>query len=500
MNARGTLWIATLAVAAIGAWVLWAAAPGPNWGLWALAASAGGLACAKTARAGLGVRSELACLGCALAAGAAITADPFFHVLIFLGVLWLFALAALLAGDPRAERISLPLALVAPVAAMARVLPEATWRAGELVTVVGTQRHRPLLRGGMLALVVVGVFAIILAGADPLLAALRFELVQVLDRFEFIPRCVFFVALLVVALGSYGTILRPGPVAAALPSPAVPTPRWADVERIIVFGAVALLFALFLGLQLAYLFGNAPALADSGVTFAEYARRGFAELTIVASLCTLLILRLEGGARRGPREPAVRGLALTLVGLLWILLLSAFRRLWLYEEAYGFTTARLYAQAYMAVVAFALLMLIVELLRGLDAKRLLRHTVAAGVLTVVLLSVWNHESWIAGQNLERAGRGGSLDVHYLVWHLSLNAVPTLVSALDHTPVRGSLREALQERYSRGTRASPCVWFEWNLRQRQAVHALRAAGLLAEDGARPAAFRGCIRIAPSPPRH
>ena len=196
----------------------------------------------------------------------------------------------------------------------------------------------------------------------------------------------------------------------------------------------------------------------------------------------------------------MRGLALTLVGLLWILLLSAFRRLWLYEEAYGFTTARLYAQAYMAVVAFALLMLIVELLRGLDAKRLLRHTVAAGVLTVVLLSVWNRESWIAGQNLERAGRGGSLDVHYLVWHLSLNAVPTLVSALDHTPVRGSLREALQERYSRGTRASPCVWFEWNLRQRQAVHALRAAGLLAEDGARPAAFRGCIRIAPSPPRH
>src|SRR5262249_4051990 len=272
--------------------------------------------------------------------------------------------------------------------------------------------------------------------------------------------------------------------------PPAPNPRWADLERIIVLGAVTLLFAVFLGLQVSYLFGNAPALAGSGVTFAEYARRGFAELTVVATLSTLLILGLESRASRGRREPAVRAVAITLIALLGLLLASACRRLWLYEDAYGFTTARLYAQAYMGVVAFALLMLIVELIRGLDTRRLLRRAAALGVVSVVLLSVWNHESWIAEKNLERAAHGGSLDLRYLVWNLSLNAVPALVAPPDRQAARP---EAFRPRYAPRTTISPCRWFEWNLRQRQAAEALRAAGIIAVHASSPSSSSWCVRV-------
>jgi hypothetical protein len=495
MNRRGTLWLTALSVAALGTWILWAAAPGVNWGIWTLAASGGGAVCGILTGGRPGVRAGLGCLVCALAAGAAITADPVFHGLILLGVLWLFAMATHLAEDPRAERIGPTLALVAPLVAMGLGLAEVARRAGELGTLAGTERHRPMLRGSMLALVVVGAFAALLAGADPILAALRDGFVEILERLEFIPRLAFFAALLAAAVGSYGMILRPAAVAAAPPRPTAHTSRWTDLERIIVLGAVALLFAVFLGLQLSYLFGNAPALAGSGITFAEYARRGFAELSLVATLCTLLILGLEGGARRGSREGAVRALALTLIGLLWILLISAFRRLWLYEEAYGFTTARLYAQVYMAVVAFALLLLAVELLGGLDAKRLLRRTAAAAVLAVSALSFWNHEGWIAQQNIERAARGGRLDVRYLVWDLSVNAVPAIVGSLDRAPLRGALVEALRQRYARGSTFSPCRWFEWNLRERQAADALRTAGIAREETSSTATATACIRIAP-----
>jgi hypothetical protein len=447
------------------------------------------VACAQFIGGRPGVRVGLCAVACALAAGAAVTADPFFHVLIVLGVTWLFALAAYLADDPRGERIGLALGILAPFVIMPLSLVEAGRRAGELTMVFATERHRPVLRGSILASVVVAVFAVILAGADPILAALRYELVLVLEWLEFIPRLVFFGVLFVGAVGSYGMAQRP----AAAPTssrPPASTGR-TETERVIVLSAVALLFAAFLGLQLSYLFGNAPARVGSGVTFAEYARRGFAELSVVASLYTLLILWLERGPRRGARE---RGLAFLLTVLLWILLVSAFRRLWLYEEAYGFTTARLYAQIYMVVVAFGIVLLVIELARGLDARRFLRMITMVGLVTLIVLSFWNHEGWIARQNIERAARGGPLDAYYLVWNLSVNAaVLAIVASLDRTPLSEVLAESLVARYTKRMKLAPCRWFEWNLRQLEAATALHAARLVAGETPTSGVVPSCVRL-------
>src|SRR5262249_61193953 len=96
-----------------------------------------------------------------------------------------------------------------PFVTMPLGVVEAGRRVGELTMIVGTERHRPVLRGSILASVVVVIFALILAGADPILAALRDDLIVVLERLEFIPRLVFFGVLLVGAVGSYGMAQRP---------------------------------------------------------------------------------------------------------------------------------------------------------------------------------------------------------------------------------------------------------------------------------------------------
>jgi hypothetical protein len=88
------------------------------------------------------------------------------------------------------------------------------------------------------------------------------------------------------------------------------TPRLADTERLVVLGSVVVLFTTFLLLQLSYFFGNAPVTRESGVTFAEYARQGFAELTTVATLCTILLVVLDRWPVRGPREWRTRAVAL----------------------------------------------------------------------------------------------------------------------------------------------------------------------------------------------
>ena len=119
--------------------------------------------------------------------------------------------------------------------------------------------------------------------------------------------------------------------------------------------------------------------------------------------------------------------------------------------------------------------------------------IMVGLVTLIVLSFWNHEGWIARQNIERAARGGSLDVYYVVWNLSVNAVPAIVASLDRTPLSEVLAEVLIARYTRRMKLSPCRWFEWNLRQMEAANALYATRLVAGDAPNSGAVPGCVRL-------
>jgi Domain of unknown function (DUF4153) len=297
------LWSVAVALAGLGTGVLFDAVPGLNWGVWTLAAAGGILLCARVG--GSPTRASLLmplALAAGFSVGAAVSAAPTFHAVIGGGVAVLLAIAVLLAGDPGWERLTAPFMLWAPVVAPLGVVGEAIRRAHELVGLVATRRYRPLLRGALFALPVVGLFTLILANADPVLATLRDDLADALARLEFVPRLMFFGVLLTAALGGCGIVLHRGSVRVPAFAEPVRTPRLADTERFVILAAVGALFTAFLLLQLSYLFGNAPVIRGSGVTFSEYAREGFAELTTVATLCTILLAGLDHWAERGPRE------------------------------------------------------------------------------------------------------------------------------------------------------------------------------------------------------
>jgi hypothetical protein len=477
------LWSVAVALGGLGTAFLFDAAPGLGWGIWTLASAGSILLCARVG--GAPARSPLVA-PLALAAGfgvaAAITAAPPFHVVIAGGVAVLLAIAVLLAGHPGWEGLTASFMLWAPVAAPLVAAGEAIRRAFELVGLVATPRYRSLLRGGLFALPVVGLFTLILTNADPVLASLRDELADALARLEFVPRLMFFGVLFTAALGGCGLVLHRGGVRGPALAEPVGTPRLADTERLVVLGAVAALFGAFLLLQLSYLFGNAPVIRGSGVTFSESARRGFAELTTVATLCTILLAALDHWAARGPRERWTRIAAVAVVGQVEVLLISALRRLWLYESAYGFTTGRLYAHAYMVVVALFLGMLGWGLARGSTSGWLARRAAGTVAVAMAVLIYWNHEAWIVRQNVGRLFQTGQLDTSYLVWGLSPNAAPALVRAIPQLPpaLADSVRDGLRQRYGRATRGAPCRWFEWNRGRQRAVAALRAGGIMRGD--------------------
>ena len=148
------------------------------------------------------------------------------------------------------------------------------------------------LRAVLLTAPLVLVFTILLSRADPVFASV-FEL-PAIDAEQ-----VFSHVMLagVFAWWSAGWIrgaLLGVAKRAALPEQ-IPL-RLGLAEITTSLGAVIALFTIFVALQLRWLFGGADVvLATTGLTLAEYARRGFFELVTVAALVLPLILGTRAG-------------------------------------------------------------------------------------------------------------------------------------------------------------------------------------------------------------
>ncbi len=222
------------------------------------------------------------------------------------------------------------------------------------------------------------------------------------------------------------------------------------VEASIVLVAVDLLFAVFVGLQLAYLFGGQANISTQGFTYAEYARRGFAELVVVAVLTLGLILGLQWLARRrSARQVRVfNALASVMMALVLVILGSAFQRLRLYEQAYGYTDTRLYVYVFMAWLGAALAWFLVTL--WWRPRRFAVGACIAALGFLVTLNLINPDAFVARQNLARYQVTGKLDAEYLTT-LSDDATPVLMAGL--ADVTGeeewqTLRDDLQRRHER----------------------------------------------------
>jgi len=484
----GLVWVAALIVSGIGAYIMYAALPGVNWGIWTAVASLG-LVLVMRSR-GTSSSSVVFMLATAtiLAAGAAVTADPLIDGLVCLAVMLFLSLAMLLAIDPGFERLSAVFVVFSPLVAAGNALAESFRRLAELTRVFHSPRARAGVRGVVLTVPVVLIFALLLAGADPLFATWRDEIARIIATWSFIPRTIFFFALLVVVLGAYSfAAFTPAPLGSqqtTVPGPDSGERRIGATERLILVSAVAALFWLFIAVQLSYLFGNAPSMPGSGITFAEYARRGFGELTIVATCSVLLILVSERYGRANGQAGRVRAVTIALLLAVVIILASAFHRVSLYEAAYGYTVSRLYAQVYMVVLVAALIALTVGVMRTLDTGVLFRQVFAVAVIAFVVLVFWNHEAWIASANINRSATTGKLDATYITRDLSPNAIPVVVSQLRTLPepMRTEVHDAIVARYGNGRRLPPGRWFEWNLRRRQARAALASLGLPLATGA------------------
>ena len=300
-----------------------------------------------------------------------------------------------------------------------------------------------IIRGLLLALPIVLILAALLASADPIFNQ-NFEAILKLFRIEKLGEYLFR-AFYILILGYFlaGTYLHAYTSSKddqliGLEKPWLP-PFLGWIESIIILLGIDLLFAFFVGIQFKYFFGGQTNINIDGFTFAEYARKGFSELVIVAviSLLIMQVLNSIGKRQMGKQSTIFTSLSIGLVVLICVILVSAFQRLQLYEGAYGFSRLRTYTHVFMIWIGVLLAAIVVlEILK--KSRMFALAVVLAAFGFGITLNIMNVDGFIARQNIARAVGGSDLDVAYLV-SLSNDAIPELSNQYQNQSLPESVR-------------------------------------------------------------
>jgi len=300
-----------------------------------------------------------------------------------------------------------------------------------------------IVRGVLIALPVVALFALLLSAADPIFNDWLVKVLNVQKLPQYLFRLFYIIVIGGFLVGIYLHAVLPNKKEER-PDPNQPwmKPFLGWTESGIILGAVNLLFLGFVFIQFRYLFGGAVNISETGYTYSEYARKGFGELVAVAVISMGLYLLLNTISKRESKgdQTGFSILSVLLMGNVLVILASSLQRLMLYEDAYGFSQLRTYTHVFIYCLAGLIFVsVLLELFnqRGHFALALLATILAFGIT----LAGMNVNGFIAGKNIDRALAGQELDVPHLV-SLSSDAVPTIVEKFNDPATPANVKEDL----------------------------------------------------------
>lgn len=306
-------------------------------------------------------------------------------------------------------------------------------------------RAVPIARGLLLGLPMAAIFAVLFASADPIFRStiedifgFSIDIGDLPGRVIFAAACAWLAAgLLSIAASGIPSVSAASLGAAAAPQVASRRKVLGQTETVTVLVLVDLVAGAFVAFQVAYLFGGLDTLAAAGMTYSDYARRGFFELVAAACLAGGLVVVLEIATAGRSAAYVVAALALAVLTL--VVLASAWLRLDLYQQAYGWTELRFYVAAAIVTLGVGIALGGVLLVR--DQMRWLGHgLVAIGFVALLVVNALAPAAFVAERNVARLldaslvppdGRLG-LDTAYL-GAIGDDAIPVLVRSLPQLP-------------------------------------------------------------------
>lgn len=344
---------------------------------------------------------------------------------------------------------------------------------GRSLRIAGTGSRTPaVVRTTVWSLLGLGVFGTIFASANPVFGSWVDQLVPNLTFNDLVGRAFLACFVFAVTLGAAYLALNPADVEVlGGRRPTALANRFEWLVPVLVVDAV---FLAFIAAQARALLGGRDYIeATTGLTYADYVHQGFGQLTLATALTVLVVWIASRRAGDGVEDRRwLRGSLGLLCVLTLLVVASALRGMAVYQDAYGFTTLRLFVDVFEGWLGFVVLAIMVAGAVGRGAW-LPRIALVSGAVALVGLAAINPDAWVAGRNIDRYEATGKLDLRYLQ-DLSADATPVIADrlppevsrcVLQHLPDNEMRAEALDD-----PRA-------WNLGRSRAEGPLTDLGLL-----------------------
>lgn len=237
-----------------------------------------------------------------------------------------------------------------------------------------------------------------------------------------------------------------------------------SITVLVIINAVYLLFTL---VQFKYFFSGT---LQADFTFAEYARKGFFELlfvTLINLSITVIVLTFVNRATSFMRR-ATQIMLTILVLASSVMLSSAFLRLSMYEDAYGFTFTRVLVHSFMIFLVVIFTYTLVKI--WVEKLSLFHFYFITSLLYYTTITIVDLDKIVVKENMNRYETSGKIDVHYLN-DLSYRGVLGLIELYEKDKNIPELKTILLERKKEAI-AESLPWQSYNLKREQAFEKLK----------------------------
>lgn len=345
-----------------------------------------------------------------------------------------------------------------------------------------------IIRGVVIAGIIIGVLFLLLQGADPIFGKLTGNFFGSFTE-RLIVSLVVFTLVFILGLRQLASEKVTG-------DESVSVPRGKHVELVVVMGSVGTLLLVFILVQLRYLFSTVGErelheLGINSLTYSEYVRKGFFELLLSSVITSAVVLYSLGFLHRfkGSSKTVVQLLSGFLTVETGLLLLSAVKRVVLYADGHGLTRARIIGLIFLVWLALMLIVLLWRVVREMKQVWWFVLTLGITLETLLLVNLINIDGLITDKYKPTVNK--EVDYFYLVnlsadaagsWKESLVASDQVLeqfkskkptSAEDYRQIywaRQTLEQLISKRnylHGKYSLESAPVWQSFNLSEYQA---------------------------------
>ncbi len=234
----------------------------------------------------------------------------------------------------------------------------------------------------------------------------------------------------------------------------------------ILLVSILAIYTIFVAIQFKYLF--AVSSLPYGLSYTEYARKGFFELFSLTGVNIVVILMTVHFTKeiKSLWSTITKYLCFYLCCVTFVLLVSSFYRMWLYQADDGLTRLRFMVFGFLIFEGLGLFLTLIYILR--PTFNMVAVYVSIGLLYYVLLNIIPMDYYVAKSQVDRYFRGDHAGIAYTM-SLSEDAAPQIArlvqmppSDIQNDPQTQSMAMQYFENQIKYSESLPSRWQRYNL--------------------------------------